>query len=114
MNKFDREKIKPLCNTDEERAKYQRHIDELLDGIEHGQWDTEGALWHMTGYVESNTLFIVQDYLEQRLSLGVRPGEWVQGNELLAADAYDVGCTCGVGGGPSEHHDKNCPKYIPF
>jgi len=52
--------------------------------------------------------------LERWLSLGVRPGEWVQGNELLAADAYDVGCTCGVGGGPSEHHAQDCPMFIPF
>jgi len=54
------------------------------------------------------------DALEQRLSLGVRPGEWVQGNELLAADAYDVGCTCGVGGEASPEHAAECPKFIPF
>jgi len=52
--------------------------------------------------------------LEQRLSLGVRPDEWVKGNGLLAADAYDVGCACGVGGGPSEHHAQDCPMFIPF
>jgi len=38
----------------------------------------------------------------------VRPGE------VMFINPYDAACTCGAGGGPSEHHDKNCPKYIPF
>ena len=32
----------------------------------------------------------------------------------LAADGYDVGCTCGVGGGPSPEHAAECPRFIPF
>ena len=52
--------------------------------------------------------------MEQRLSLGVRPDEWVQGNGLLPADAYDVGCTCGVGSESSPEHDEDCPRFIPF
>jgi len=54
------------------------------------------------------------DELEQRLSLGVRPGEWVRGNGLLPAIAIAVGCTCGVGGGASPEHSEDCPKFIPF
>jgi len=41
-------------------------------------------------------------------------GEWVQGNGRMPADAYNTACTCGASGGPSEHHDKKCPEYIPF
>jgi len=48
------------------------------------------------------------EYLIQDEDGKVRPGE------VMFINPYDAACTCGAGGGPSEHHDKNCPKYIPF
>ena len=62
MNTFDREKIKLLC--DGENDRYQRHINRLLADIGQGKCDVARALWNMAGYVEYNTLFVVEDYLE--------------------------------------------------